>query len=81
MMNYFGYGSYGPGFFLGPIFMVFFWVIIIALIVSMVSRMSGKGSSCCGHGGSDALEILKERYAKGEIDKKEFEAKKKDLEN
>ena len=82
MMN-FGFTPFG-GF--GWIFMLIFWGLIIWVIIALARRGFGRGHMC-GHdhdGGSHGkdkspLEILKERYAKGEIDKKEFEEKKKDL--
>ena len=44
-------------------------------VVWGIKEVSGKHR----HDNSRALEILEERYAKGEIDEKEFKAKKKDL--
>lgn len=65
----------GFGFF-GGFMMLVFWVIVILLIVWTVKEVAGKNS----HSETNkALEILKERYAKGEINKEEFESKKKDL--
>jgi putative membrane protein len=79
MMGY-GYGPAGYGYmgFWGWIFMVVLWAFIIIGIIALVRRISEHGEShhCRG---TSALEILKERYARGEIDKKEFEEKKKDL--
>ena len=76
---YNGYEGWGignmMGWFGGGIMMVAFWVLLIALIVWVIREIGGKNS----RSNSNALEILKERYAKGEIDKKEFEEKKKDL--
>ena len=80
MMN-FGFGAFS-GF--GWIFMLVFWGFIIWVVVSLIRGGFGT-SHMCGHDHGNgaheksALEILKERYAKGEIDKKEFEEKKKDL--
>ena len=75
--NYGGWGGNMMGWFGGGIMMLVFWVLLIVFIVWMVREVSGKNLH--SQSGSNALEILKERYAKGEIDKKEFEEKKKDL--
>lgn len=74
-----GYG-FGMGLF-GTIIMVVFWVAVIVGIVLLVRWLAastrGEGR---GAGPEDsALEILKRRYARGEINREEFEEKKKDL--
>lgn len=89
MWNYFGHmGGFGPGFGFGFgwIFMFLFWAVLIWAIFSLIRGVSGHGFGC-GHRhgesrgkGNSALDILKERYAKGEITKEEFEKIKKDLE-
>lgn len=74
-----GFGPEGYGFGgMGSIFIIFWWILIIAVIV-LVARWLMSQSRGTSHRNSSALDLLKERYAKGEIDKKEFEEKKKDL--
>ena len=71
-MYYFYNNLYSPFSFLGPVFMIIFWVVIIYLIISLLKRRHISD-------GSKAVDILKERYAKGEITKEQFESMKKDL--
>jgi len=57
--------------------MMFIWIVLIALAVAVVvSLFRRSGPNIVG---KSALDILKERYARGEIDKEEFEVKKRDL--
>jgi len=76
LYNDYGWGAGSMiGWFGGGVMMIVFWVLFIALIVWIVREVSGKNA----RSSSQALDILKERYAKGEIDKEEFDSKKKDL--
>jgi putative membrane protein len=65
------------GFFGGGIIMVFFWALVLLAIVLVIKYLV-KNETTSGES-NKALEILKERYAKGEIDKAEFDSKIKDL--
>ncbi len=70
---YDGFG--GIGWFGGGLMMFVFWALLVLFIIWLVRESNHDNSR--SH--SDALRILKERYAKGEITKKEFEEKKEDI--
>lgn len=73
-------GGWGTGWF-GGIFMIVFWVLVIIALVFLIKWLiqSTKGDKDIAHGSSRALDIVKERYARGEIDKEEFQRMKADL--
>lgn len=70
-------GGFGLGWFL-PVGMILFWGLIIWGIIALVRGLNNQ--KYCETTATDApLEILKRRYAQGEITRKEYEQKKKDL--
>src|SRR3990167_3453629 len=81
MMGYGGWNNMMSGWngfgLLGWIPMLLFWILLIIGVVALFRYLGGSGRSSDKQ--RSPLDILKERYAKGEIDKKEFEQMKKDL--
>lgn len=67
----------GWGFF-GVLHMVLWWVLIILGIVVLVKWLAGAKGNSRGVG-DRALEILRGRYARWEIDKDEYDTRKRDL--
>lgn len=63
---------------IGMLLMAAFWVAVIVGIVFLVRWIAGQSGSRPQQG-ETALDILKKRYARGEITKAEFEERKKDL--
>lgn len=70
-----GYGWMGGGW----IFMAFFWILIIIGIVTGVRWLSAGASRGESAQRRTPLEILDERYARGEIERDEYEQKRRDL--
>jgi putative membrane protein len=73
-------GGWGMGWF-GMIFMLIFWVLVIVGLVLLIKWLiqTTKKEPEARHSSSRALDILKERYARGEINKEEYEERKRDL--
>jgi putative membrane protein len=79
MMGWGGYGGYGMGIF-GGLFMLLFWGLIIVGLVLLVRWLWDHTRTAGNQGGGDSpIEILKRRYAKGEINKEDFDRMKQDL--
>ncbi|PJK30341.1 hypothetical protein CVT23_07355 [Minwuia thermotolerans] len=78
-----GHGDWGWGHMLfGGIMMVLFWGGVIALIILLVRWLgSSHGQSFAGGNGqrSSARHILDERFARGEIDREEYEERRRAL--
>ena len=72
MDNMFGFG------FGGGLFMILWWFLVIAAIVVLIRWLMSLSPR--GDTRPDALEILKERYARGELSQEQFESMRREIE-
>ena len=76
---------YGPhmmwggwyGMFFGPLMMILFIAAVVVLVVLAVRWLGGSGVHPHVPPAKTPLDILKERFARGEIDKEEFEERRR----
>jgi len=75
-----GYNGFGGGW-----MMIIWWILIIVAVVYLFRWLAPTTAGWPGrkdkNNSDSALDILKERYARGEIDKEEYERKKRDLQD
>jgi putative membrane protein len=80
MMGYYGRFGYSP--WMG-IVMLLFWVLVIggiAWLVVWLVRQGPPGHAGAGPSGARPLDILRERYARGEITREQYEEMRRELE-
>ncbi len=77
MRYYYDYGYYNP---FGSVFHILGIVLAVLVIIFLLKALRGRNRlHFHGMGSDGAINILREKYAKGEISKEEYESKKKDL--
>ncbi len=64
----------------GGFFMWLFWLILLVLIVAIIRALVGVGHRTRPPSDPSPLDILKRRYARGEIEEDEFQRKRQELE-
>jgi len=72
-------GGWGMGW--GGPFMILFWILVIVGVVVLVKWLVDQSSASKGSRDKAPLDILRERYARGEINREEYEQKRRDLES
>ncbi len=75
----------GPGGWIMMLFMVLFWGLIIGLAIWFLGALFPRSSNGKGNpesrSGDSAIEILRQRYARGELTRDQFEQMRHDLES
>jgi putative membrane protein len=80
MMWWYGYPGYGSWWPFHAFGMGFFWLVVIALVALLLTRLArSEPRGTAGNPRSQALAILEERYARGEVGRDEYLEKKRDL--
>lgn len=80
MGNNYGWGMMGSWGAFGGLWMVLWWVLIIVGIVALVRWFSARGPKD-EKPAAKALDLLKERYVRGELDRDTYEKMRRDLEH
>jgi len=79
-----GHGYWGGpwhGWFMGPLMMLIFLALVAVVVVLVVRWLGTSDASREARGRNTPLDTLKERFARGEIDKTEFDERRKVLED
>ncbi|MFZ0243550.1 MAG: SHOCT domain-containing protein [Desulfobacterales bacterium] len=83
MWNHWGSGTMGWGVgWLGPVLMIAWWIVVIVGVVALFRWLftSKRPADTCAAREESALDVVRKRYARGEIDQEQFRSMKRELE-
>ncbi len=57
-----------------------FWILLVVVVVVLIKALSGRDNNSSSRPAESPLEVLKARYARGEINEEEFRRRRSELE-